>query len=366
MPTPSPTLAARRERYFDLSSRIAEIDSGRLATLLGVAPEQGWGATHTIRLGASKVFVKRVPVTVLEFENPFSTANLYGLPTFYNYGVGSAGFGAFREIVANIKATNWTLAGAPVNVPLLYSYRIVPSTRPPQRINEERHGDYIRYWAGDANIDRYIRARASAEYEAILFLEHFPHVLDAWLMRHLDRFAEIVDALRPTLAFLREQGILHFDAHFANIVVDGGGIPYLTDFGLVLDRSFTLTTADKAFFRRHGDYDEAEFMLGIGAYLYPLYRNLAPRVSAALQARYGIAEEMSYWDLVALLVANVEEIRSRRWMRLPDRYVSEVVRYRDVILTMLGFYAALRSNDRKDTPYPERRLKALLQVPSAG
>jgi len=115
-----------------------------------------------------------------------------------------------------------------------------------------------------------------------------------------------------------------------------------------------------------GDYDEAEFMLGIGAYLYPLYRNLAPRVSAALQARYGIAEEMSYWDLVALLVANVEEIRSRRWMRLPDRYVSEVVRYRDVILTMLGFYAALRSNDRKDTPYPERRLKALLQVPSAG
>jgi len=48
-----------------------------------------------IRAGAP-VFVKRIPLTHLERrpEHAGSTANLFGLPVCYQYGVGSTGFGA--------------------------------------------------------------------------------------------------------------------------------------------------------------------------------------------------------------------------------------------------------------------------------
>jgi CBS domain-containing protein len=60
-----------------------------------------------VQLGKRKVFVKRIPVTDLELANPYSTRNLHSLSNYYNYGLGSAGLGVYREIIANIKTTNW-------------------------------------------------------------------------------------------------------------------------------------------------------------------------------------------------------------------------------------------------------------------
>ena len=69
----------------------------------------------------------------------FSTKNLYDLPTYYQYGVGSAGFGVFRELVANIKTTNWVLQGAIANFPLLYHARIIPFSGERPDVDMERH-----------------------------------------------------------------------------------------------------------------------------------------------------------------------------------------------------------------------------------
>jgi hypothetical protein len=89
----------RRQRYFKLSSLIAQKDNAQLRCLFEASESRaGWGRNHTVNLGTSKVFVKRVPVTNTELDNFFSTKNLYSLPTYYNYGVGSAGFGVFREL----------------------------------------------------------------------------------------------------------------------------------------------------------------------------------------------------------------------------------------------------------------------------
>src|SRR5260370_21652884 len=91
----------RRRTYFELSSLIAQIDNAQLRCLFEASESRaGWGRNHTIDLGSSKLLVKRVPVTDTELDNFFSTKNLYRLPTYYNYGVGSAGFGVFRELVA--------------------------------------------------------------------------------------------------------------------------------------------------------------------------------------------------------------------------------------------------------------------------
>src|SRR3954447_4534447 len=134
------SIESRRERYFKLSSQIAQIDNVELISLFGSGPSsEGWGRNHTLEIGRSKVFVKRVPVTDLEYENLFSTRNLYELPTYYNYGVGSAGFGVFRELLAHIKTTNWVLEGAIASFPLLYHYRIIPCLGERPEVDMEQH-----------------------------------------------------------------------------------------------------------------------------------------------------------------------------------------------------------------------------------
>ncbi|MCA1596178.1 MAG: hypothetical protein LC772_07105 [Chloroflexi bacterium] len=74
-------LPSRRKRYYSLGSRIAGLDSARLQSMLeNNEPITGWGRNHTVEVGKSKVFVKRLPVTDIEYENFFSTRNLYDLP----------------------------------------------------------------------------------------------------------------------------------------------------------------------------------------------------------------------------------------------------------------------------------------------
>ena len=72
-----------------------------------------------------QVFVKKVPLTELErrSEHVMSTANLFGLPAFYQYPLGSAGFGAWRELAAHVMTTNWVLAGGYQGFPLLFGWR---------------------------------------------------------------------------------------------------------------------------------------------------------------------------------------------------------------------------------------------------
>jgi hypothetical protein len=78
-------LKLRIKRYFQLSSQLAGLDNSQLHSLFDDG-ESGTSSlnserNYTIVLGESKVFVKRIPVTNIEYENLFSTKNLYDLPT---------------------------------------------------------------------------------------------------------------------------------------------------------------------------------------------------------------------------------------------------------------------------------------------
>ncbi|MCW3054678.1 MAG: hypothetical protein JWN14_3848, partial [Chthonomonadales bacterium] len=121
------SISQRRQRYFQLNPQIAQMDNERLRSLVGPSESRGgWGANKTVDLGSVKVFVKRVPVTDTEYDHLLSTGNLYQLPTYYNYGIGSAGLGVFRELVAHIKTTNWVLDGQIETFPLMLHHRILP------------------------------------------------------------------------------------------------------------------------------------------------------------------------------------------------------------------------------------------------
>ena len=95
----------RRHRHEALAARLAALGDVALEALLAGAAE--WrhgvgGESAVIEVDGEKVFVKKIYLTDLERApgNEGSTANLFDLPVFDQYGVGSAGFGAWRELQA--------------------------------------------------------------------------------------------------------------------------------------------------------------------------------------------------------------------------------------------------------------------------
>ena len=63
----------------------------------------------------------------------------------------------------------------------------------------------------------------------------------------------VVEQVWHAIDFLRKNGMIHFDCHHRNILTDGEDI-YLTDFGLVLDKSFDLRQIELDFFAKHRYY----------------------------------------------------------------------------------------------------------------
>jgi len=354
-------LQARRELYFQLSSAIAQMDNEQLRLLFtGNEAELGWGRNHTIEVGQAKVFVKRMPVTDLEYANQFSTRNLYNLPLYYNYGVGSAGFGLFRELVTHIKTTNWVLAGAIETFPLLYHYRIMPATGEHGGVNAEEHERYVSYWNSNEAISQFILDRARAPYQAVLFLEYIPTTVRDWLTDYPEKLAMIVSDLCATITFLRKNGIIHFDAHWDNILTDGVHA-YLSDFGLALDRRFALSADEARFFEEHIDYDAGAFLAGLGFQLIMHYDKATDDNRHKIRQHYNLDDTITNAELLSILLDNVEEVAAKGFIPLTADYVTMVAKYREIIRLTQQFYVTMRRNPKKDTPFESEKLTRLLQ-----
>lgn len=85
------------------------------------------GATQAIQIAGEPVFVKLVRVTDRELAaGSGCMANLFDLPTWYQYGVGegSTGFNVWREVAANQLASNWVLNGVATFIPHLRNQHV--------------------------------------------------------------------------------------------------------------------------------------------------------------------------------------------------------------------------------------------------
>ena len=85
------------------------------------------GHIGKIRNRWGSIFVKKVPLNEIERkpENIRSTENLFGIPLYYQYGVGSGGFSVWRELSAHIMSTEWVLSSENGDLPLMYHWRII-------------------------------------------------------------------------------------------------------------------------------------------------------------------------------------------------------------------------------------------------
>ena len=357
-------MEARHQKYFDLSSRLARLSDPQMRTLIDSGQctdsSTGWGTSQTLALGESKFFVKRVPVTQLEHDNLFSTANLYQLPTFCSYGLGSTGFNVFRELVAHLKTTHWVLQGETACFPLLYHYRLLPSSGPYTEVDAQQHRRFVESWGNNENVGRYALDRAKAPYQLVLCLEHIPHVLESWLRDNPQQLHRSVLDSRAAITFLRRQGIIHFDAHFGNILTDGEQA-YLSDFGLALDRSFALSEDERRFFEQHTDYDYGELLRNLGRIVLWPYNSLSAPEQQRIREKYGIKDSLQPHELGPFLLDNIQSIHAEKLLDLDAYYVALVVKHRSAIALAHRFFSEMWSNNAKDTAFPHLQLRSLLK-----
>ncbi|MDF3293621.1 hypothetical protein [Streptomyces silvisoli] len=176
-----------------------------------------------------------------------------------------AGFGAWRELAAHIMTTGWVLKNEYAGFPLLYHWRVLPDS-PPADFADEFGGieGAVANWDGSPAVRRRLEAIGRSSFSLVLFLEHVPQTLAAWLGGARDAawpepggelsYRWVEDELLRGTEFMSTRGLVHFDAHFGNLITDGQQV-YFTDFGLVLSRDFELSAEEGAFLADHLVYD---------------------------------------------------------------------------------------------------------------
>ncbi|MFJ4622409.1 protein kinase family protein [Streptomyces sp. NPDC088812] len=266
---PDPRYAARLATYGTVATRLSLLSDRRLGEVVAAAVPLGsgiGGRSAELDIDGTRVFVKRVPLTDTELrpENARSTANVFGLPMFYQYGVGSAGFGAWRELAVHVMTTNWVLGNEYEGFPLMYHWRILPDS-PPEGFADAFGGidGAVVHWEGSPAVRERLEAIGRSSSSLVLFLEHVPQTLGDWLHDHRNAEPEggdgspyrwVEEALARGTAFMSSHGLVHFDAHFANVLTDGR-LLYFADFGLALSSGFELSAAETKFLSGHLAYD---------------------------------------------------------------------------------------------------------------
>ncbi|WP_055526319.1 serine/threonine-protein kinase [Streptomyces graminilatus] len=315
------------------------------------------GKSALLEIGGTPVFVKRVPLTDPERspENVRSTANLFGLPMFCQYGIGGPGFGAWRELAVHTMTTNWVLTGDHDGFPLMYHWRVLPDSTPlPAELADVERA--VAYWGGGPQVRRRIEALQQSSASLALFLEYIPQNLHQWLGEQLhagdetaDRACAMVERnLAAGTSFMNSRGLLHFDAHFENILTDGRRL-YFADYGLALSSRFELSPEEADFFDRHQTYDRCYTMS------YLVYWLVTALYGHDREDRYALVR--AYADgkhPTGTPVGTTEAI--------PQQAAAIITRHAPLALAMWDFLDELRHRTRS-TPYPLENPAALCGYP---
>ncbi|MFJ8001027.1 protein kinase family protein [Streptomyces sp. NPDC096310] len=337
---------ARLTAYGAVSTSLALCDDRTLRERVDTADPLGsgiGGKSALLEIDGTPVFVKRVPLTDLERRPGAvrSTANVFALPLFCQYGIGGPGFGAWRELAVHTMTTNWVLTGERDSFPLMYHWRVLPDSTPlPEELADVERA--VAYWGGGPQVRRRIEGLRKSSASVALFLEYIPRNLHRWLGRQMDTGGDAADRalamvereLGAGISFMNSRGLLHFDAHFENILTDGRRL-FFTDYGLALSSRFELSREETEFFDRHQTYDRCY----TAAYL----------VNWLVTALYGYGREEREAQVRAYA-------RGRRPTGAPETAAAILARDAPLTTVMADFFRKLR-HDSRQTPYPLEEIR---------
>jgi hypothetical protein len=337
--------AARLANYGTVSTALALLSDRRLGELVGASPLIGSGIGGTavlVEIEGRPVFAKRVPLTDLERrpENVRSTANLFQLPTFCQYGVGGPGFGGWRELAANVMTTNWVLEKQCESFPLMYHWRMLPGP-PPRTPTPEERAELARtvdFWHGSQAVRERFEAVAQSSGDVVLFLEYVPQNLHEWLLAQVALGDEAVDSacamversLRTDVSFMNSHDLMHFDAHFRNILTDGQRL-YYADLGLATSARFELSAAELSFLQENLSHD--------GCY------GVTQLVNWLVTVLTGLRDPASRNEFIRRCAEGEEPAN------VPAGAATVIKRYAPIAVVMNDFYWKLHGITRTD-PYP--------------
>src|SRR5690348_16364357 len=128
---PSVDFENRISVYNDVSEQLEKMTDRDIEEMMSKSTPIGrgiGGLVSSVLVGASQVFVKKIRLTDIELSqnNYRSTRNYFDLPLCYLYGIGSAGFGCWRELLTHETTTKWVLEKMNPSFPLLFHSRILP------------------------------------------------------------------------------------------------------------------------------------------------------------------------------------------------------------------------------------------------
>jgi hypothetical protein len=341
---------ARLAAYSTISTSLALHSDRRLGELVDAAVPLAsgiGGRSALLEVDGNPVFVKRVPLTELERlpEHARSTANLFGIPASCQYGIGEGpGFGAWRELAVHTMTTNWVLEGQYRGFPLMYHWRVLPDTAAvaEELADVER---VVAFWGGSPEVRRRVEALQRSAASLALFLEYIPQTLHEWLGERLQADEESADQacslvereLEAGTSFMNAHGLLHFDAHFQNILTDGRRL-YFADYGLAISSRFDLSPSETSFFELHRTYDRCYTRSWLVNWLITnLYRYERKERRALIHA---CAEGQDPPD-------GPQEVRAI------------LSRHAPLAAVMTDFYGKIQDGNR-ETPYPSKALGRLL------
>lgn len=338
-------LKLRISKYETLSRHLESMSEEELAELIAsneILYSGTGGPVRVLKIKGEKVFVKQVPLNAFERRHRGCTENLFQLPSYYQYGVGSAGFSAWRELEAHRMTTKWVVSGGISHFPLMYHSRILSKTEECKVMDEKEFGGHIKYWGSSEAIEKRLRANEKASAYVTLFMECIPQDLQGWLEGIKDpkerdkAFAMIERDTQAVVPFMSEKGMLHFDAHFGNILTDGKQL-YFSDFGLTICSKFALSKEEREFFEDHQIYDRC--------YLAQQITNQILQDNFDVKTSDFILEEFASGKIpeqVAILTPFLS---------------STLQRYAPIALIMNRFVNALREDSKKSVPFPKEELE---------
>ena len=348
---PGMALPARLERHATVASSLAALTDGELAALTAAAPALGSGIGGTrslLHVDGVPVFVKRVALTDLERRNGHvrSTANLFELPTYCQYGIASPGTGAWREMAASEMATSWVLAGRVECFPLLHHWRALDRPASVQPLPGELADieRMVAFWHGSAAVRRRIEAMAGATTSLTLFFEWMPEPLPAWLARQVvggdaaaGRAITMVERrLLDDVDQMNAAGLHHFDAHLDNILTDGERL-YFTDLALAMSPQFELSASEARFLDANLTHDRCYAITKLVNWLVTAFTGVSD-----WQARNEIIARVAAGEALAGVAGAAAAV---------------IERHAPVAAVNNHFYRQLHQVDRR-TPYPTAAARA--------
>ncbi len=336
--TQATNLAHRQKDHRRLAGQLKALDDGGLMALLSAGQITKKGCALLSLPGCTeKSFVKLVPVTARELKdvNRAATHNIFSLPTYYQYRLGSFGFGAWRELRAHQLAHTWVDSAQCPHFPLLHHWRILPIT---QDSYDDRMD--LSNWGPSPAICARVSEIKQATHSLVLFLEYFPQTLSQWLedtLRQVDSQIKVIETieqkLRELLSFTQSREFLHLDAHFDNFLTDGHQL-YLSDFGLALCRDFTLQEQEIEFFEQHQNFDLCTALTSL---------------AHAVVSQYYQGEN---WRQALLALGALEQA-------IPDKLKTYFSRRTPIVLMVGDFYRRLGKD--LSAAYPATHLQGLLE-----